>query len=77
MDNVNLPGPGTAALFGAALIFAAIAWSARDFSEVQKWIVLVSGIILGVSLLITGIWIEKRSFEEKAREKRDEFARTR
>lgn len=64
--SVSLPGPGTAALFGSALVFVALALSYQE--RFQKFAILVS-IFGAVVLLITGIVIEYKSFKERAWEK--------
>jgi len=59
-DTPNFPGPGTAALFGAALVLAAVGFQANLFVKIAA----LSG---GFVLLIVGFWIERKSFKERAK----------
>lgn len=58
-DGPNFPGPGTAALFGAALVFAAV-----GFGEANSGIKAVA-LIGGLLLFLVGSWIEWNSFKER------------
>lgn len=60
-DTPNFPGPGTAALFGAAVVFAAVAFQA-------DLLVKVAALTGGFCLLIVGVWIEWKSFKERAKQ---------
>jgi len=57
-DTPNFPGPGTAALFGAAIVFAAVGFQAN-------FLVKIAALVGGFLLLIVGFWIELKSFKER------------
>jgi len=63
LPSLIFPGPGTAALFGAALVFAALAWTGGDSSQTVKWAAFVGG----VALLIVGALIELTPLHKKSR----------
>jgi hypothetical protein len=51
IDTPNFPGPGTAALFGAAVVFAAVGFQAN-------FLLKLAALFGGFVLLIIGFWIE-------------------
>ena len=59
----SFPGPGTAAFFGAAV--ASLAFL-KDFTSCLAYVILVVDAIIATSLLVSGIWIERTTFREKA-----------
>jgi len=64
LPSLVFPGPGTAALFGAALVFIAMLWSAKDFSEAQRSTIINASIVGGFLLLFIGLLIEHKHLPE-------------
>lgn len=68
MSNVpTFAGPGTAAFFGAAIVFFAVVWTGNTI----PWYISLIGIFGGLVLMVAGRWIELLARKERVQRNRE------